>query len=81
LEGKQFLWISCLLSVGTGQPEIRKEIPMTSKNPKEQGKAPVQPARPKQAAGQATELESRDLDKVTGGVKRNKTEDPCGGGE
>ena len=50
---------------------------MTSTNPKEQGKAPAQPARPKQAS----ELETRDLDKVTGGLKRAKTEDPCGGGE
>lgn len=77
LEGKQFLWNFCLHSVGTGQPEIRKEIPMTSTNPKEQGKAPAQPARPKQAS----ELETRDLDKVTGGMKRSKTDDPCGGGE
>jgi hypothetical protein len=77
LEGKQFLWEFCLLSVGTGQPEIRKEIPMTSKHPKEQGKAPAPSARPKQAA----ELETRDLDKVTGGLKRAKTDDPCGGGE
>ncbi|WP_395016759.1 hypothetical protein [Dongia sp.] len=50
---------------------------MTSTNPKEQGKAPAQPARPKRDA----ELETRDLDKVTGGLKRSKTEDPCGGGE
>jgi len=52
---------------------------MTSKNPKEQAKAPGAPARPSHKA----ELESRDLDKVVGGLKRNtgKTEDPCGGGE
>jgi len=50
---------------------------MTSKHPKEQGKAPAPSARPKQAA----ELETRDLDKVTGGLKRAKTDDPCGGGE
>jgi len=54
---------------------------MTAMNPKEQGKAPATPARPKQATGQAAELETRDLDKVTGGLKRNKTDDPCGGGE
>ena len=54
---------------------------MTSTNPKEQGKAPATPARPKQATGQTAELETRDLDKVTGGLKRSKTDDPCGGGE
>jgi len=53
---------------------------MTSTNPKEEGKAPAQSARPKQAS----ELETRDLDKVTGGLKKSggkKTDDPCGGGE
>ncbi|GAB2179507.1 hypothetical protein [Dongia sp. agr-C8] len=50
---------------------------MTSTNPKEQGKAPAAPTRPKQDS----ELEARDLEKVTGGLKRAKTEDPCGGGE
>jgi hypothetical protein len=77
LEGRQFLWIFRLLFVGTGQPQIRKEIPMTSTNPKDKGKAPAQPARPQHPS----ELEARDLDKVTGGLKRAKTEDPCGGGE
>jgi hypothetical protein len=48
---------------------------MKSKNPKEKGKAPATPARPKQAS----ELETRELDKVTGGLKR--TGDPCDGGE
>jgi hypothetical protein len=52
---------------------------MTSKNPKEQAKSPGAPARPHQTR----ELESRDLDKVVGGVKKKtgKTDDPCGGGE
>jgi len=50
---------------------------MTSKHPKEQGEVPTQPARAKQSS----ELETRDLDKVTGGLKRAKTDDPCGGGE
>lgn len=50
---------------------------MTSKHPKEQGQAPAEPARAKQAS----ELETRDLEKVTGGLKRSKTDDPCGGGE
>jgi len=52
---------------------------MTSNNPKEQAKTPGAPARPTPAS----ELESRDLDKVVGGLKKNtgKTDDPCGGGE
>jgi hypothetical protein len=50
---------------------------MTSKNPKEKGKAPAAPARPKQAS----ELEARELEKVTGGLKRSRTGDPCDGGE
>jgi len=56
---------------------------MTSKNPKEQAKAPAAAARPKQAA----ELETRELDKVTGGLRKsggpkaNVIGDPCEGGE
>ena len=51
---------------------------MTSTNPKDKGsKTPAAPARPKQAS----ELETRDLDKVTGGLKRSRTSDPCEGGE
>ena len=54
---------------------------MTSTNPKDQGKTPDRPARPTQPS----ELEPRDLDKVTGGLKKSggpkKTDDPCGGGE
>ena len=51
---------------------------MTSKNPKEQGKASPAPAQPR-----SRELEARELDKVVGGLRKNtgKTEDPCGGGE
>jgi hypothetical protein len=56
---------------------------MTSKNPKDQAKAPDRPTRPTQAA----ELETRDLDKVVGGLKKSSgpksgvIDDPCGGGE
>ena len=57
---------------------------MTSKNPKEQAKAPGASARPIQAR----ELESRELDKVVGGLKKSGggpksgvIDDPCGGGE
>jgi hypothetical protein len=52
---------------------------MTSKNPKDQAKAPAGPARPARSA----ELENRELDTVVGGLKKNtgKTDDPCGGGE
>jgi hypothetical protein len=56
---------------------------MTSKTPKEQAPAPGKPAR--SAAG---EIEARDLDKVTGGVKKSGggiksgvISDPCSGGE
>jgi hypothetical protein len=84
LEGRQFLLEFCLYSVGTGQPELQKEIPMTSTNPKEQAKAPGAPAQPTQA----NELESRELDKVVGGLKKSGggpksgvIDDPCGGGE
>jgi hypothetical protein len=84
LEGRQFLWISWLLFVGTGQPEIQKETPMTSKHPKEQAKTAGAPARPQRA----DELDARDLDKVTGGLKKSGgpkssgvISDPCSGGE
>ena len=56
---------------------------MTSKNPKDQGKTPDRPARPAHAA----ELETRELDKVVGGLKKSGgpksgvIDDPCGGGE
>ena len=49
---------------------------MTSKNPKDQAKARGKAERPKR---QSSELETRDLEKVTGGVKR--IGDPCDGGE
>lgn len=56
---------------------------MTSKNPKDQAKAQAAPAR-----SRATELETRELDKVVGGLKKNSggpksgvIDDPCGGGE
>jgi len=55
---------------------------MTSKNPKDQAQAPGAPARP------TRELESRELDKVVGGLKKTGggpksgvIDDPCGGGE
>ncbi len=57
---------------------------MTSTNPKEQAKAPGAPAR----QTQSSELESRALDKVVGGLKKSSggpksgvIDDPCGGGE
>jgi len=57
---------------------------MTSKNPKEQAKAPGAAAR----STQANELESRELDKVVGGLKKSSggpksgvIDDPCGGDE
>lgn len=54
---------------------------MTSKNPKDQGKTPS--AR----ATQTPELQTRELDKVVGGLKKSGgpksgvIDDPCGGGE
>jgi hypothetical protein len=55
---------------------------MTTTNPKEQAQAPGAPARPNPSA----ELESGELDKVVGGLKKNtggrgKIGDPCDGGE
>ena len=48
---------------------------MTAKNAKDQGKTPDRPARPTQPA----ELETRELDKVVGGLKKAVIDDPCGG--
>ena len=51
---------------------------MASKsNPGKAGKAPAR-SNPTKARG---ELDIKDLDKVTGGLKKQKTGDPCDGGE
>ncbi len=57
---------------------------MTSKTPKEQGKAQGASARP----ARGNELDARALDKVVGGLKKSGgpkssgvISDPCGGGE
>jgi hypothetical protein len=56
---------------------------MTSKDPKDQAQTPGKPAR-----ANPDELETRDLDKVTGGLKKSGggiksgvVSDPCSGGE
>ena len=39
------------------------------------------PKKTPKKAPSKEELSSGELDKVTGGLKRKKTEDPCAGGE